>query len=385
MALNDRDPFYPDVNALLKPIAGADSAGSSMRYDPQYLAIRTAREEDDASLPMGEWERPLKRADWRAVATHCVDILGNRSKDFQVAAWMCEAWTRQHHIEGFNAALQVMIGLAREYWASAYPQIDGDDDDARAATFIWMNENLPRILMLHVPLLTLHDRQPSTVSLNDWDQALAHDNQKTPAQKPNAAQTGSSATRQELIAGASGANGASLHALIEMRAVLQKGAADWDALSKLIDMNMGQNAPSISKVGEVLQRLDRAAASLINGRSPTPIQKLPLDAAIQSGLEPSQLTKDAPMDTPTTSSTYSAQESAPSSGPIQSRADAYRMLEAVAAYLQKTEPHSPTPYLVKRAVTWGHMSLADLMQEVVREEGDIARYFSLLGIKESRE
>jgi hypothetical protein len=31
------------------------------------------------------------------------------------------------------------------------------------------------------------------------------------------------------------------------------------------------------------------------------------------------------------------------------------------------------------------MSLADLMQEVVREEGDIARYFSLLGIQESRE
>lgn len=73
------------------------------------------------------------------------------------------------------------------------------------------------------------------------------------------------------------------------------------------------------------------------------------------------------------------------SGAITSREDAYRMLEAVAAYLEKAEPHSPTPYLVKRAVSWGRMSLADLMQEVVREEGDIARYFSLLGIKESRQ
>jgi type VI secretion system protein ImpA len=91
------------------------------------------------------------------------------------------------------------------------------------------------------------------------------------------------------------------------------------------------------------------------------------------------------MDTPATSSTYSEQESVSSNGHIKSRADAYRMLEAVAAYLQRTEPHSPTPYLVKRAVTWGHMSLADLMQEVVQEEGDIARYFSLLGIKENRE
>ena len=71
-------------------------------------------------------------------------------------------------------------------------------------------------------------------------------------------------------------------------------------------------------------------------------------------------------------------------GPINSREDAYRMLDAVAEYLQRTEPHSPTPYLVKRAVTWGRMSLADLMQEIVREEGDIARYFSLLGIKEPK-
>jgi type VI secretion system protein ImpA len=57
----------------------------------------------------------------------------------------------------------------------------------------------------------------------------------------------------------------------------------------------------------------------------------------------------------------------------------------VAAFLEKAEPHSPTPYLVKRAVTWGRMSLADLMQEVVREEGDISRYFSLLGIKSREE
>ena len=72
-------------------------------------------------------------------------------------------------------------------------------------------------------------------------------------------------------------------------------------------------------------------------------------------------------------------------GPITNREEAYRLLESVAAYLQKTEPHSPTPYLIKRAVAWGRMSLADLMQEVVREEGDITRFFSLLGIKEARE
>lgn len=73
------------------------------------------------------------------------------------------------------------------------------------------------------------------------------------------------------------------------------------------------------------------------------------------------------------------------SGSIESRDEAYRMLESIADYLMKTEPHSPTPYLIKRAVTWGRMSLVDLMLEVVREEGDMTRYLSLLGIKEGSE
>jgi hypothetical protein len=31
------------------------------------------------------------------------------------------------------------------------------------------------------------------------------------------------------------------------------------------------------------------------------------------------------------------------------------------------------------------MSLADLMQEILREEGDLTRYFSLLGLNSPRE
>jgi predicted component of type VI protein secretion system len=68
-------------------------------------------------------------------------------------------------------------------------------------------------------------------------------------------------------------------------------------------------------------------------------------------------------------------------GPIRSRADAYRQLEGIANFLQSIEPHSPTPYLVRRAVSWGRMPLPELMQEVLREEGDLNRLFTVLGLK----
>ena len=52
-------------------------------------------------------------------------------------------------------------------------------------------------------------------------------------------------------------------------------------------------------------------------------------------------------------------------GPITSRAQAYKMLDAAADYLLRAEPHSPAPYLVKRAVTWGRMPLQDLLKEAM--------------------
>ena len=67
-----------------------------MRFDPVFTEIRMAREEDDPSLPMGVWERPLKRADWALIEVRCKTVLTQQSKDLQIAAWLAEAWTRQH-------------------------------------------------------------------------------------------------------------------------------------------------------------------------------------------------------------------------------------------------------------------------------------------------
>lgn len=62
------------------------------------------------------------------------------------------------------------------------------------------------------------------------------------------------------------------------------------------------------------------------------------------------------------------------------RDEAYAALEAIADYLSRVEPHSPTPYLLRRAVNWGRMPLPELMAEIVREEGDLNRLGNILGL-----
>ena len=67
-------------------------------------------------------------------------------------------------------------------------------------------------------------------------------------------------------------------------------------------------------------------------------------------------------------------------GPIQTRAEAYRRLSEAADFLIRTEPHSPVPYLVKRAVSWGNLSFGELLVELIEGGGDHQRILRLLGL-----
>jgi type VI secretion system protein ImpA len=72
---------------------------------------------------------------------------------------------------------------------------------------------------------------------------------------------------------------------------------------------------------------------------------------------------------------------APRARMIQNRADAYRMLIEASDYLLLTEPHSPTPYLVKRAISWGDMPLGKVLEEIVPSSEALAAIYALLGIR----
>ncbi|MBX3654092.1 MAG: type VI secretion system protein TssA [Ramlibacter sp.] len=371
----ERERFAPETAPLLVSIASDAPCGVSLRYDPVFLMLRQAREEDDPTLPMGEWERPLKKADWRAIATQCSALLAARSKDFQLAAWLCEAWVHQHGIDGFVAAVEVLNGLVDQFWEDVHPRIEEGDADARVAPFVWMNDNLSMVLKLRVPLLMLQDRRPPQFSLAEWEEVVAG----APPRETD--ESDQPFTRESLIAEAGGQG---LIWLDGLRESLEQAMPQWDALARKLDDKLALDAPSLGKVSDVLRKMHRACLSLMDGRSPR--AATPASAVVAETTDLSPMPEETQMSAEDsfTEIPMQAQVSLPT-GPISSRAEAYRLLEMAAEYLQRTEPHSPTPYLVKRAVTWGQMSLADLMQEIVREEGDLNRYFSLLGLNVPRD
>jgi len=70
---------------------------------------------------------------------------------------------------------------------------------------------------------------------------------------------------------------------------------------------------------------------------------------------------------------------------VATRAELYRDLETTADLLEKLEPRSPVPYLVRRAVALGNLPFPELFRALVQDPvtlAQISREFALPGASE---
>jgi type VI secretion system protein ImpA len=131
---------------LLNPIAGANPAGASLRYDRIYDQIKEARTEEDDSLPAGGWARQTKKADFRAVVKLAGDALAARSKDLQLAVWLGEALIKQEGIAALAPVLRLCLDLQQNFWENLYPEIDEGDAGMRAVPLQWAATRYAKLL-----------------------------------------------------------------------------------------------------------------------------------------------------------------------------------------------------------------------------------------------
>jgi type VI secretion system protein ImpA len=68
-------------------------------------------------------------------------------------------------------------------------------------------------------------------------------------------------------------------------------------------------------------------------------------------------------------------------GPISGREDALKRLQEIAQYFRQYEPHTPLASSIDRVVSWGRMSVAELVMELVPDTTARAIYTQLTGVK----
>lgn len=373
------------VQQLLAPVAGPDPAGRWMRYEQEFTDIARLREEDNPHLPMGEWERPLVKADWRRVAETCARLLAEDTKDFQIAAWLCDAWIRTTPLEGLCAGIDLIVGMAERYWTAAWPALDVDEADRRVAPFVWMNSHLPLTLRLNIVLLpsALHREAPLT--LLDWERAPSADDAKSQERERR--------SRREIRESVNLADGERLRN-IEQGA--EQALASVNRLSRFLDAQLKEASPSLSKLTDAIESLQQATHNLLQEWGTIEALSAANFASATTAASGTEITDG----TAGSTAPISAMPGAPgaelsdaagrrpafttTSHALHDRQQAYAALVSIAAYLQNIEPHSPTPYLINRAVQLGQMSLPEMIKSVSTSAGSLDKFFELLGISPPR-
>lgn len=359
--MSSAPPSDFDIETLLRPVSPDRPSGESLRYEGTYDRIRDARREDDPRLSRGIYEAEPKRADWAEVEAVCLEALAGRSKDLQVAAWLLEAWLHRYGFAGVREGLRLLAGLCEVFWDDLHPQLEADGRaDGRAAPFEWINEKLS-LALKQVAVTAPHGADDAAYSYADWESACALENlaRKDP-KAAKAAEARGRVTLSKFTSSLMLTDGYYYAALYEEAG----GAAEvCAALEGLLDERCGREAPSLHRFRDTLLAVQRLAADVLQSRPAEADDEAP------AGEGDEMRYADDP----------EAADAAPwPAGPIRSRAEAYRRLSEAADYLMRTEPHSPTPYLVRRAVEWGGMSLHEVLQQIVRNEGEMQEITRLL-------
>lgn len=355
--------FSLDIDRYLTPIPGENPAGESLRYEGTYDSIQEARKEEPAELPQGIWERELKKANWDQVTELCMDALENRSKDYQIAAWLVESLICLHGHAGFKEGLKLMLALAQTFWDDAYPVIEADDFSGRVAPLIWLNEKVSmKIKFVPITLPKSMDAQP--YSFADWESSNLLEKQAVKDQDAlTRAESEGRATRAKFLGSVMFTSG---QFYIAQAKEIEASLELLSELNALLDEKCVKEAPSLNMLKENLENI----LSLVNNFLKE--KQIEVPVAVSS---------DADREAPAAETVAADQDDQLATLSIRGRDEAYRMLAAAADYLLIHEPHSPTPHLVKRAVSWGQMSLTELLRELIQDDSNLRQIFNLLGVK----
>jgi type VI secretion system protein ImpA len=346
--------YRNDLEKLLAPISPEQPAGESLTYEGTYDRIQAARREDDPRLSQGIYTTELKRANWEEAERICLDALSTRSKDLRLAAWFLEAAVHRRGFSGVGEGLRLITSLCENFWEVLYPKLQGDSLEDRIAPFEWINNKLS-LKLKQIPITAPSRTDVAICSLVDWESAchLANLANKTPGltvadgrSKLAAFQTSVMATETSFYS-----------------AVLSDVEASLDAcldLERRLDESCGKDSPSLHQFEESLTSVQRLVSEILHSRREGPISTADDQEPYLEAMDQSEETGP------------------PSFGAISSRMQAYRMLSEAADYLLRTEPHSPVPYLVQRAVDWGNMNLFQVLEQIVRNETELEEIDKLL-------
>lgn len=349
-------PSQYDISQLLEPISSGQPCGESLRYTNVYDKIRESRREEDKNLPQGVWKTEVKKADWEYVAELCEDALKTQSKDLQIAAWLAEAWMHIEGMTGLARGLELILGLTETFWKELYPKINDKGFELRVVPYDWINTRISEEIT-SIPISAPSDPTALSYRYVDYTEAslrqFSQKNTKSSANAPKPQDNNASIAK---ITVSIDQTPTPFYRMIKEGCDQSLKIAE--DIENALRLNLEEATPSFYRLREKIEGLKRFVTQLLDERGEA--------SATQEK---------------TTKEVVSHRPPKLSKGNIETRDQAYAILAEVAAFLERIEPHSPTPYLIHRAISWGNMSLSEVVETTLHNGQDMSLLLDILNLR----
>jgi type VI secretion system protein ImpA len=343
---------------LLNPVPGENPSGVSLRYERIYDQIKEARIEEDESIPSGDWQRTVKRADYALVIKLAGDALATKSKDLQLAAWLTEAYVKREGIGLIAPCFKLMQDLQEQFWDTLYPEIEDGDAGMRAVPVEFAANRVAAILR-EAPVTRdgLNYYQYKDSRAVGYEADTEYNDAKREAReraikdgKPTAEEFDKAfaSTPKSFYVGLEEA----IHSSTEMLETLQI----------FCEEKYGDDGPAFGKLRSSLEEVGQVIGSLLNEK-----RKLEPDGVVEVAQKEPEPEPEVAAEVESVAETVTVAKAKKGKSVSAEPADwddAISRVQACAQFFQKDRPASPVAYLLQASVRLGEM----------REQGSYASY-----------
>lgn len=359
-----------DILSLLTPINEQSPCGEDYSFSNEFHAIKKARTQDDVLLDQGDWVTEPKQADWDFVATTSINLLQSKSKDIRLLTWLAEAWANLYGFKGISKSIELSHHLLEQYWLTLHPEVEDDDLDQRIGLLQGLINQLP----LLIKKVSLNNHAPF-YHLLDYDNFLYHENIRRKQSDDYDASTNPTELEQFEQALSNTDKNFQRENYQHFTEILQQ----WTTLKQVLDDLLGQDSPSFASIDSSLDTIHITLKKIYK----TDLFEQTTQAVIAETNTSSPMVQQVMTQSSAHQNQLSFQPQVQSH--VENREQAMQVLQEIATYFQKNEPHSPVSYMLQKTIKWSQMPLHEWLTQVIKDEHPLQMLHDTLGVQPKNE
>jgi type VI secretion system protein ImpA len=318
-----------DIEVLLAAIAPDSPCGPALEYDPDFMALDQAGR-GKPEQQFGTTIVPAEEPDWADVRKRA-EALFSRTKDLRVAVLLLRALAKTANFVGLADGLLLLHELLLRFWDSAHPALDPDDGNdptmrLNALAQLADGESFIRDVRL---ICLVGPGRHGRLSVRDI-LVLAG---KFPAgSEPVPAQNEMEGMlRASVLDSAAQVDGA------------RQSLRTTGSLHSLLAEKVGiDRVPDLQPLRDILKSVVQVC-----------------DTVLGTGEEAGEA--EGKGDTMTDEGGAPGKKAA---GELRTREDVLRLLDRICDFIQRSEPSSPAPLLIRRAQRLMTMNFVEILEDI---------------------